>query len=135
MQEHWSDYPMPRMRYEAPYGDRIVRCFNNRPAGFFAMFTASVVTHADHDAVVCDGHRWSYAQTDAEAARIATGLAARGVVGGERVLLFIGNRPVMVHPDKIRRRHRLWSGGRLGRDWSRLLLFFVIGHWFSGKWV
>ena len=96
MQEHWSDYPMPRMRYEAPYGDRIVRCFNNRPAGFFAMFTASVVTHADHDAVVCDGHRWSYAQTDAEAARIATGLAARGVVGGERVLLFIGNRPEFV---------------------------------------
>ena len=35
-------------------------------------------------------------QTDAEASRIAAGLAARGVRAGERVLMFIGNRPEFV---------------------------------------
>jgi O-succinylbenzoic acid--CoA ligase len=84
------------MRYEALYGDRVVRCFDHRPHSFFAMFAASVATRASQDAVVCEGRRWSYSQTDAEAARIAVGLAARGVVCGERVLLFIGNRPEFV---------------------------------------
>jgi O-succinylbenzoic acid--CoA ligase len=96
MKEHWSDYPVPPMRYEAPYGDRIVRCFDHRPHSFFAMFAASVAARASQDAVVFEGHRWSYAQTDAVVTRIATGLAARGVVCGERVLLFIGNRPEYV---------------------------------------
>lgn len=84
------------MRHEALHGDRIVRCFADRPASFFAMFVASMAARANQDAVVCEGQRWSYAQTDAEAARIATGLAARGVVCGERVLLFVGNRPEFV---------------------------------------
>ena len=96
MQEYWSDYPVPPMRHEALYGDRIVRCFEGRPASFYAMFAASVAARADQDAVVCEGQRWSYAQTEAQAARIATGLAARGVACGERVLLFAGNRPEFV---------------------------------------
>ena len=96
MKEHWSGYPVPPMRHEALHGDRMVRCFDGRPASFFAMFAASVAARANQDVVVCEGQRWSYAQTDAEAARIATGLAARGVVCGERVLLFVGNRPEFV---------------------------------------
>jgi len=96
MKEHWSDSPVPAMRYEALYGDRLVRCFGDRPASFYAMFADSVVARSSQDAVVCEGRRWSYSQTDTEAARIAAGLAARGVVCGERVLLFIGNRPEFV---------------------------------------
>ncbi len=96
MQEHWSDYPVPHMRYEALYGDRIVRCFDHRPHNFFGMFATSVAARASHDAVVCESRRWSYAQTDIEVARIAAGLAARGVAYGERVLLFIGNRAEFV---------------------------------------
>ncbi len=96
MREHWSDYPVPLMRHDTPYGDRMVRCFDPRPHSFFAMFAVSVAARASQDAVVCEGRRWSYAQTDTEVARIANGLAARGVVCGERVLLFIGNRPEFV---------------------------------------
>jgi O-succinylbenzoic acid--CoA ligase len=84
------------MRHEALYGDRIVRCFGERPGSFHAMFAASLAAHGDADAVVCDGRRWSYAQTGVEAARIAAGLAARGVVRGQRVLLLVGNRPEFV---------------------------------------
>jgi long-chain acyl-CoA synthetase len=94
--DFWSGHPVPPMRHEALYSDRVVRCFAERPQNFFAMFMHSRATRAEHDAVVCEGRRWSYAQTDAEAARIAAGLAARGVAVGERVLMCIGNRPEFV---------------------------------------
>ena len=96
MNPHWSGYPVPPMRHEALHGDRVVRCFAERPAGLHALFARSAALRAAHDAVVCEGRRWSYAATDAEAARIAAGLAARGVTAGERVLMFIGNRPEFV---------------------------------------
>jgi long-chain acyl-CoA synthetase len=96
MAAFWSAYAVPPMRAEALYGDRLVRCFADRPTSFFALFAHSLAARAEHDAVVCEGRRWSYAQTDAEAARMAAGLAARGVCAGERVLMFIGNRPEFV---------------------------------------
>ena len=37
--------------------------------------------------MVCEGRRWSYAQTGAERERIAAGLAARGVGAGDRVVM------------------------------------------------
>src|SRR6185369_12716374 len=71
----------------------IVRCFAERPAGLAAMFARSRAARPDADAVVADGARWSYAQADAEAARIAAGLAALGVGARDRVVLLLGNRP------------------------------------------
>jgi long-chain acyl-CoA synthetase len=53
MAEHWSGYAVPPMRDEALYGDRLVRCFAERPASLLAMFEHSVATRAEHDAVVC----------------------------------------------------------------------------------
>jgi long-chain acyl-CoA synthetase len=96
MAAFWSGYPVLPMRHEAHHGDRVVRCFAERPTSFFAMFARSLAARADCDAVVCEGRRWSYAQTDAEAARIAAGLAARGVTVGDRVLMLIGNRSEFV---------------------------------------
>jgi O-succinylbenzoic acid--CoA ligase len=96
MAEFWTGYPVPAMRHEALHGDRIVRCFAPRPPSFFALFQQHLATRAGSDAVVCEGGRWSYAATDAQASRIAAGLAARGVRAGERVLMFIGNRPEFV---------------------------------------
>jgi len=84
------------MRHEAHHGDRIVRCFAERPASLFAMFERSCAAAATQDALVCEGRRWSYAQTADRAARIAAGLAARGVRAGERVLMFIDNRPEFI---------------------------------------
>ena len=93
---HWHDHAVPPMRHEALYGDRIVCCFSERPASFFAMFERSLALRAAHDAVVCEGQRWSYAQTNTEVTRIAAGLAAKGVAVADRVLMFIGNRPEFV---------------------------------------
>ncbi len=96
MAEHWSGYPVPPLRREAHHGDRIVRCFAERPASLFAMFQRSCAASPEQDALVCEGRRWSYAEADAQAARIAAGLAGRGVVAGARVLMFIDNRPEFV---------------------------------------
>jgi O-succinylbenzoic acid--CoA ligase len=96
MKDFWSGYPVAPMRHEALHGDRIVRCFVGRPGSFFALFAQHVATRGAHDAAVCAGRRWSYAQVADEAERIAAGLAAHGVRAGERVLMFIGNRPEFV---------------------------------------
>jgi len=96
MADYWVGYPVPTMRHEALHGDRVVRCFAERPQSFFALFQEQLAQRGECDAVVCEGRRWSYAETDVQASRIAAGLAAQGVRAGERVLMFIGNRPEFV---------------------------------------
>jgi len=94
--EYWRDHPVPAIRHEAVHGDRVVRCFVNRPGSFHAMFERSVSLRAAHDAVVFGERRWSYEQADIEVARIAAGLTRHGVNPGDRVALFIGNRPEFI---------------------------------------
>ncbi len=90
---HWQSFPVPPMRTEALHGDRLVRCFTDRPAGLHAMFERSRVAWPEQDAIVCEGLRWSHAQAGAEADRLAAGFARAGVEAGERVLMLMGNRP------------------------------------------
>ena len=75
---HWQDYPVPPMRHEALFGDRIVRCFAGRPASFHAMFQQSVAARPGAEAVVDGPRRWTYGQCDAQSAQLAAGLGARG---------------------------------------------------------
>ena len=95
MTQHWPAAAAPPMRSEALYGDRIVRCFAERPAGLHAMFEAACARSPDAPAIVCEGRRWSYAEVGAIAARLAAGFAAQ-VGAGDRVLMLIGNRPEFV---------------------------------------
>ena len=90
---HWSGFPVPPMRHEALYGDRIVRCFAERPASLWAMFEHARATRGAHDAIVGEGRRWSYAQAGEEAERLAGAFSAQGIAPGERVLMLMGNRP------------------------------------------
>ena len=89
---HWQQYPVPPMRSEALFGDRVVRCFAARPPSFHAMFEASVSAAPDGEAIVCGDRRWTYAQCEDAAARLAAGLADRCIRAGDRVVMFIGNR-------------------------------------------
>ena len=93
---HWKDFPVPAMRHEAWHGDRVLRCFHPRPASVWAMFAAAVARTPDAEAVVADELRLSFAQCDASAARLAGGLAARGIGRGDRVVMFIDNRPEFI---------------------------------------
>jgi O-succinylbenzoic acid--CoA ligase len=93
---HWSGYPMPPTRREALYGDRVVRCFTERPRHLHAMLAAACARAPRATALTCEGQRWSYAQCDAIVQRLAAGLAAHGAARGERVVMFIDNRPEFV---------------------------------------
>lgn len=93
---HWQGYPVPAMRIEAPQADRLVRAFAQRPASIFTMLARALRERGTHEALVCDGRRWSYADLDEQASRIAGGLAARGISAGDRVAMFIANRPEFV---------------------------------------
>lgn len=82
--------PFPT-RYECHFGDRIVRCFRNRPASLLASFRAAVERAPDNDCLVADSGRFDYRQAADSAERIAAQLAARGLVAGDRVALLLGN--------------------------------------------
>jgi len=77
------------LREETHFG-RQMRCFSERPDNLVALFAASVDRFPDSPAVV-EGQTLSYRALDRLAARVATGLAARGVRRGDRVALFLGN--------------------------------------------
>ena len=90
---HWRDYPLPPMRREAHFGDRVVRCFADRPRSVHAMLAAAAAAHGERDAMVFEGRRWSYRALEREAAQVAAGLAARGIGRGDRVGMLLGNLP------------------------------------------
>jgi long-chain acyl-CoA synthetase len=87
---------MPPLRAEAVYGDRIVRCFARRPHDLYGMFAAACARAPQTCALAFEGQRISYAQCEATVQRLAVGLAAQGVMRGERVVMFIDNRPEFV---------------------------------------
>ena len=59
--KHWNDYPVPAMRQEALFGDRVVSCFAGRPQSFYAMFERSLAARPQAEAMVRGEQRWTYA--------------------------------------------------------------------------
>ena len=96
MADFWQGYPVPPMRHEAWHGDRVVPAFTPRPNSLWAMFSDAVARAPEAEALVCEGQRYTYAQCAAAASRLAGGLAAQGIAPGDRVLMFIDNRPEFV---------------------------------------
>ena len=93
---HWLDYPVPRMRLEALHGDRLVRCFVERPSSLCAMFDASLARDPLAEALSCDGQRWCYEACDQASRRLAARLVAAGVQQGDRIVMLIDNRPEFI---------------------------------------
>ena len=94
---NWHEHvTLPEMRTETHFDGRILSCFAERPASFYAMFAQAVASAPEHEALSCNGERWTYAQAEREVTRIAAGLSMRGIVAGERVLMFISNKPEFV---------------------------------------
>ncbi|MCP2261203.1 2,3-dihydroxybenzoate-AMP ligase [Streptoalloteichus tenebrarius] len=58
---------------------------------FGAMLRERAALHADRIAVVCGDRRWTYAELDARADRVAAGLLRLGVAPGERVVVQLPN--------------------------------------------
>jgi len=86
---------LPAMREETHFG-RTLRCFVERPPSFYAMLSRSASLAPDSDALICEGKRISYGELADEVDRLAAGFAAQGLRQGERVVMFLSNRPEFV---------------------------------------
>lgn len=82
---------LPRIRHEVLYGDRVVRCFADRPRNVDAMFRTAVAGFADRVAVIDEERRVTYADLDRQVEAMASGLMALGFQPGERIALLMGN--------------------------------------------
>jgi acyl-CoA synthetase (AMP-forming)/AMP-acid ligase II len=76
---------------EAHYGDRVVRCFSERPAGVYPMLADAVRRNPTGDAVVCGARRLGWQALHDMVMRVAGGFARRGLQPGDRVALLLGN--------------------------------------------
>ena len=92
----WPDDPLPPIRHELHFGDRLVRCFAERPRSLYGLLEAAAVRDPDALALVEGDDRLSYRDLAAQVERVAAGMAARGVAPGDRVALLLGNRPEFV---------------------------------------
>ncbi|MBM1143008.1 acyl--CoA ligase [Alcanivorax sp. ZXX171] len=84
------------VRHEHHFGDRIVRCYQERPVSVLASFLASAERAPEADCIVCNEHRLSYRETADRAAAMAAQLRHRGVEPGDRVGLLMGNSTELV---------------------------------------
>ena len=91
----WND-AWPAMRLESHFGDRVVRCFVDRPNSLHALLARSAASYPQREALVCGPERLTWQQLHEASARLAAGLAARGVGVGDRVAMLIGNRSEFV---------------------------------------
>ncbi len=88
----WSGYPIPAMRLEARFGDRVVPAFCERPQSVWAIVAEAADRNPDGEALVCGEARMSWRQVAQRSASIAAGLHQLGIRAGDRVALLLGNR-------------------------------------------
>jgi acyl-CoA synthetase (AMP-forming)/AMP-acid ligase II len=82
---------MAALRHETHYGDRVVRCFAERPANIDTMFRDAVARAPDRVALVLDDTRVTYRELDEKAEAVAANLTQRGFAKGDRLALLLGN--------------------------------------------
>ena len=80
------------IRHETHFGDRVVRCFAERPGSFYEIFEQAVERNGDGEALVCGEQRLTWKALEDRVTRVAAGLLKQGMRQGERVALLLGNR-------------------------------------------
>jgi long-chain acyl-CoA synthetase len=88
----WSKYPIPPMRHEARFGDRVVLAFTERPKSIWEMVAGAALRNPDGEALVCGSARMNWREVVERAARIAAGLEALGLKRDDRIAVLLGNR-------------------------------------------
>ncbi|MBS0340055.1 MAG: acyl--CoA ligase [Proteobacteria bacterium] len=82
---------MKPTQFEQHFGDRIVRCFSDRPANLNVMRDAAARRRAGAIALVSGDRRLTWAALDRQVMQVAGGLHSLGVRPGDRVALLLGN--------------------------------------------
>jgi len=85
-----------RLRHEAHFGDRVVRCFAERPQSLYQIFESAVERNGGREALVCGEERLTWQALQERVARVAQGLSLRKIGRGDRVALLLGNRSEFV---------------------------------------
>jgi acyl-CoA synthetase (AMP-forming)/AMP-acid ligase II len=89
---HWTLPASVLIRQERHFGDRLVRCFVQRPPSVYEAFQRACRARPQAEALICGEARLTFAQLAERAAGMAGALAARGVRRGDRVAMRLGNR-------------------------------------------
>ena len=93
----WKDHvTLPAMRGEVHFDGREIQCFVNRPPSFYWMFERAVKERPQHECISFNDQHLSYAEVSVEVDKLANGFAARGMKQGDRVVMFISNRPEFI---------------------------------------
>ncbi|HEU4351999.1 MAG TPA: class I adenylate-forming enzyme family protein [Burkholderiales bacterium] len=88
----WALPASATVRTERHFGDRLVRCFADRPASVWEAFARACAARPDAEALVCGKERLTYGRLAERSVRVAAGLAARGIKSHDRVGVMLGNR-------------------------------------------
>ncbi|MBC5786062.1 acyl--CoA ligase [Ramlibacter sp. USB13] len=89
-------WPPVALRHERHFGDRVLRCFADRPPHLPAMLAQARSVDASAPALVDGARRWTWGELDALSTRLAVGLRQAGVEPGDRVVLVAPNRAEFV---------------------------------------
>ena len=81
-----------KTQLEAHFGDRVVRCFAERPHSLHELFLQAIHRSGDAEALVCNDDRLTYRALEGRVGRVAQGFLERGIEPGDRVALLLGNR-------------------------------------------
>ncbi|MGO4712574.1 class I adenylate-forming enzyme family protein [Bradyrhizobium sp. 2TAF24] len=92
----WFGLPLSDLRHETRFGDRLVPAFAERPHSLWQMLEDAAARQPDGEALVCGTARLTWREVRDQSARVAAGLAARGLVSGDRLALLLGNRTEFV---------------------------------------
>jgi long-chain acyl-CoA synthetase len=84
------------LRHERHFGDRVVRCYAQRPAHLPALLAQAATPHPAAQALVDGDRRWSWGELREQSGRVAAGLRQLGVQAGDRVVLLAPNRAEFV---------------------------------------
>ena len=88
----WSHYPIPAMRLEARFDDRVVPAFCERPKNIWAMVSDAALRNPDGEALVCGDRRMTWREVAQQSADVVAGFRRMGLQRGDRVALLLGNR-------------------------------------------
>jgi acyl-CoA synthetase (AMP-forming)/AMP-acid ligase II len=88
----WSNFPIPAMRRERRFGDRVVPAFCDRPGNIWEMVARAAAKNPDAEALVCGDKRMSWREVITASQRIASGFHKLGLKPGDRVAILLGNR-------------------------------------------
>jgi O-succinylbenzoic acid--CoA ligase len=89
-------WPSAALREERHFGDRLLRCFADRPHHLPQMLKEAHARDPQAPALTDGARHWNWAALRADSGRLAHTLARLGVTAGDRVALLLGNRAEFV---------------------------------------